>query len=119
MSSNLIPIKSFLGKYFPELHYSATQEKYKDTNLDTFFEQRFYIQNNKVQMIIDPVLPGLTAIISGNEIHISKEFYDHPNILISNSLENNNQYSTPRSLYNAETFSTLAYLICQNELDWQ
>jgi hypothetical protein len=40
MSANLIPIKAFLGKYYPELLYSASQEKYKGTGLDEFFEQR-------------------------------------------------------------------------------
>jgi len=119
MSTNLIPIKSFLGKYYSELNYSSIQDKYKSTGLDTFFEQRFYIQNNKVQMIVDPILKGLIAIVSGNEIHISKEFYDHPGIVITNSLENNNQNSNPRSLYNPETFSTLAYLVCQNHTMFQ
>jgi hypothetical protein len=114
MSTNLIPIKAFLGKYYPELHYSAIQEKYKDSGLDQFFEQRFYIQNNKIQMIVDPALTGLTVIISGNEIHISKALYDHPNVAVTNSLENKNQTSNPRSLYNADTFSTVAYLVCQN-----
>lgn len=114
MSTNLIPIKSYLGKYYPELHYSAIQEKYAGSGIDTFFDQRFHIQNNKVQMIVDPSLPGLSAIISGNEIQISKELYDHPNVTVTNSLENKEQMSNPRSLYNADTFSTLAYLVCQN-----
>ncbi|HEY6438074.1 MAG TPA: SufD family Fe-S cluster assembly protein, partial [Ignavibacteriaceae bacterium] len=70
--------------------------------------------NNKAQMIVDPGMPGLVAIISGNEIHISKELYDHPNVTISNSLENKNQNSNPRSLYNPDVFSTMAYLVCQN-----
>ena len=113
MSENQIPIKAFLGKYYSELLYSATQDKYKDTGLNLFFEQRFLIQNNKVQMIVDPSTTGLIITISGNEISISKELYDHPNVTISNSLENN-QTSNPRSLYNPETFPTLAYLVCQN-----
>jgi hypothetical protein len=119
MSENLIPIKAFLGKYYPELHYSAIQEKYKNTQLDTFFEQRFYIQNNKTQMIVDPGLTGLTVIVTGNEIHISQSLYDHPGVLITNSLENNNQNSNPRSLYNPETFPTVAYLVCQNHTMFQ
>jgi hypothetical protein len=114
MSDNLIPIKAFLGKYYSELNYSSIQEKYKDTKLDTFFEQRFYIQNNKAQMIVDPTMVGLVAIISGNEVYLSKELYDHPSIIITNSLENKNQNSNPRSLYNPDVFSTLAYLVCQN-----
>jgi len=113
MSTTLIQIKSFLGKYYPELLYSATQDKYQRSNLDTFFEQRFYIQNNKTQMIVDPGLPGLAVIIMGNEIHISKELYDHKNVVITNSLENK-ENKNPRSLYNPETFSTIAYLVCQN-----
>ena len=114
MSTNLIPIKAFLGKYYPELHYSATQDKYKESGLDTFFEQRFYIQNNKIQMVVDPAMTGLVAIVSGNEIHISKSLYDHPSVKVTNSLENKNQNNNPRSLYTSETFSTLAYLMCQN-----
>jgi SUF system FeS cluster assembly, SufBD len=114
MPENLIPIKAFLGKYYSELNYSSIQDKYKNTKLDTFFEQRFFIQNNKAQMIVDPSMNGLVAIISGNEIHISKELYDHPNVIINNSLENKNQNSNPRSLYNPEIFSTIAYLVCQN-----
>lgn len=113
MSSIQIPIKTYLGKYYSELLYSASQDKYKNTGLDEFFEQRFYIQNNKVQMIVDPGLSGLIAIVTGNEIHISKDLYDHPNVNIINSLEVE-QTKNPRSLYNPETFSTLAYLICQN-----
>lgn len=119
MSTNLIPIKAFLGKYYPELYYSAAQDKYKNTGLDTFFEQRFYIQNNKVQMIVDPGLHGMTVNVSGNEIHISKEMYDHPNIVVTNSIESKNQNSNPRSLYNADTFSTVAYLFCQNHTMFQ
>lgn len=119
MSDNLIPIKTFLGKYYLELNYSAIQEKYKHTNLDSFFEQRFLIQNNKIQMIVDPALQGLIAIISGNEIHISKELYDHPSVLITNSLETKNLISNPGSLYNPNVFSTIAYLICQNHTMFQ
>lgn len=118
MSTNLIPIKAFLGKYYPELLYSASQEKYKGTGLDNFFEQRFYIQNNKVQMIVDPGLRGLVVTVTGNELHISQELFDHPNVVVTNSLENN-QTTNPRSLYNAETFSTVAYLVCQNHTSFQ
>lgn len=114
MSTNLIPIKAFLGKYYSELLYSSSQEKYKNTELDKFFEQRFLIQGNKAQMIVDPALKGLAVIITGNEIYISKEMYDHAGILVTNSLESNNQIINPKSLYNPETFSTLAYLVCQN-----
>lgn len=112
--SNLISIKAFLGKYYSELQYSAIQDKYKDTGLDEFFEQRFYIQDNRVQMIVDPGMEGLGIIILGNEIYISRALYDHANVIVSNSLENPNQNSNPRSLYNPEIFSTVAYLVCQN-----
>jgi len=118
MSTTLIPIKAYLGKYYSELLYSASQDKYKDTGLDEFFEQRFFIQNNKVQMIVDPGLSGLLIIVTGNEIHISKELYDHPNVNVTNSLETE-QTTNPRSLYNPETFSTLAYLVCQNHTTLQ
>jgi len=119
MSTNIMPIKAFLGKYYSELNYSAAQDKYKNTKLDTFFDQRFYIQNNKVQMIVDPGLPGLVVSFCGNEIHISKELYDNPNMVITNSIENTNQNANPRSLYNPEIFSTVAYLICQNHTMFQ
>lgn len=118
MSTNLIPIKSYLGKYYPELLYSSVQDKYKDARLEDVFEQRFNIQNNKVQMIVDPAMPGLSLIVLGNEIYISKDLYDHPNVIVNNSLENP-QLANPRSLYNPETFSTIAYLICQNHTTLQ
>lgn len=115
MSANLIPIKTFLGKYYSEILYSSAQDKYKGTGLDKFLEQRFVIQNNKTQMLVDPTMSGLVMIVCGNEIQISKELYDHPNVIVSNSLENaSSQTTNPRSLYNPETVQTLAYLICQN-----
>lgn len=119
MSTNLTPVKAYLGKYYPELLYSSVQDKYKDTGLDTFFEQRFLIQNNKVQMIVDPTITGLVVTISGNEIYISKELYDHPNVSVTNSLESKSPAGNPRSLYSAETFSTVAYLVCQNHTMFQ
>lgn len=115
MSSNLIAIRDYLGKYFSELHYSTIQEKYKDTRLDTIFDQRFFVQNNKTQMVVDASMRGYSLSISGNEIYISKELYDHPSVVVTNSLEQQ-QSLNPRSLYNSETFSTLAYLMCQNHL---
>ena len=113
MSTNLIPIKSFLGKYCQELTVSSTQDKYKSTQLSNFFEQRFLIQNNKVQMVVDQDMIGLSILASGNEIRISKILYDHPNVVVSNSVENT-PATNPRSLYNPAIFSTLAYLVCQN-----
>ena len=88
MSTNLIQIKAFLGKYYSELAYWATQPKYVKAGLDKFFEQRFIIQNNKTQMIVDPMLHGLVVIITGNEIYISKDLYDHEYIEVTNSMEN-------------------------------
>lgn len=113
MSTKLIPVKAFLGKYYLDLLSTSRQKKYKDTHLSTFFEQRFYNQNNKVQMVVQPEGDGLFLSISGNEIHISKELYDHPNIIISNSLEHGGN-TISKHLYNATTFSTIAYLVCQN-----
>lgn len=118
MSSNIIPVKAFLGKYYPELLYSAAQEKYKDTKLDFFFEQRFHIQGNKVQMTVNPAISGLVVEVSGNDIQISKSLYDHPSIIVSNSMETEG-LTNPRSQYNPETFSTIAYLACQNHLKFQ
>lgn len=113
MQSNLIPIKSFLGKFYSDLNNTVlTSHKYKYTNIDSFFEQRFLIQNNKVQMVVDVHLKGLRAIVSGNEIYVSKELYKHPSIDISNSIEEKGP--DPKSLYSEKTFSTIAYLICQN-----
>lgn len=120
MSTNLVPIKTFLGKYYSEILYCTMQDKYKDTALENFLEQRFIIQNNKTQMIVDPTMPGLGMVVGGNEIYISKELYDHPNVIVTNSLENVSQQTTnPRSLYNPEIFQTLAYLICQNQTTLQ
>lgn len=115
MPSKLTHIKSFLGKHYSELLESSFQSKYKNTGLNLFFEQKFIIQDNKTQMVVDATLSGLTIIASGNEILVSKELYEHPNIQVTNSMEttidaNNN----PRSLYTPSLFSSVAYLICQN-----
>lgn len=110
--SNLIQIKAFLGKYYPALLLSSKEDKYSETYLSSFFDQRFYIQNNKTQMIIDPTLVGLSVVVNGNEILVSKELFDHPNVVITNSIESNDTKS--RALYNPEIFSSIAYLICQN-----
>lgn len=118
MPTNLITLKSFLGKYYSELLYSSALDKYKQTGVDEIFEQRFLVQQNKVQMIVDPGLSGLVVSVSGNEVHISKDFYDHPNVVVTNSLEGSHS-SNPRSLYNPETIPTLAYLMCQNHTTFQ
>jgi hypothetical protein len=112
MSTNLIQIKAFLGKYYPELLQTAQKSKYSETNLSALFEQRFCIQNNKTQMIVDPAMPGLSIVVNGNEILVSKQLFDHPNVVITNSIETNSMDS--RSLYNPDVFSTVAYLLCQN-----
>jgi hypothetical protein len=65
-------------------------------------------------MVVDASMPGLTVVVTGNEIYVSKALFDHPSVLITNSLEQKDQASNPRSLYNAEVFPTVAYLICQN-----
>jgi len=115
MNQNLIPIKTFLGKYYPELALAVTQDKYFEAGIGKFFEQRFHIQDNKPQMVIDPHLSGLIIIVSGNEIHVSKELYDHSNIIITNSSENPDyEYNSSKTLYNPNFFSSLAYLVCQN-----
>ena len=115
MSTNLIPVKTFLGKFYTELSDTVlTNHKYKNTGIDSFFEQRFFIQNNKVQMIVDVHLKGLRVVVSGNEIHVSKELYKHASVDITNSIEEVNKEADPKSLYSSSTFSTIAYLICQN-----
>lgn len=113
-----IQVKDFLGKFYPELFYSSGQEKYKESNIDQIFGQKFLIQNNKVQMVVDPSMPGLSMSVSGNEIYISKELYDHPNVIVVNSIENG-QAGNSKGLYNPETFSTVAYLVCQNHTTLQ
>ena len=113
MPTNLIQIKAFLGKYYPELSYAVSQDKYAKAGLNKFFEQKFIIQNNKAQMIVDPSLKGLTAIVAGNEIFISKALYEHEYVNITNSMEAADS-NNPKSLYTSDTFSTIAYLICQN-----
>ena len=113
-SSNIIQIKAFLGKYYPELEYYIAQDKYVKAGFNRFFEQRFIIQSNKTQMIVDPHLVGLIAIFSGNEIQVSKDLYDHQFINIVNSMEKQDIASNPKSLYTPEVVSTIAYLICQN-----
>jgi hypothetical protein len=114
MSANLTSVRSFLGKYYSELLYSASQEKYKGSGLDSFFEQRFLIQNNKVLTTVDLSMDGLSIVVHGNEVSVSKELFDHPSILITNSIESSNHPVNPRGLYNPEVFSTIAYLVCQN-----
>jgi len=119
MPTNLIQIKAFLGKYYPELAYSSNQEKYAKTGINKFFEQRFAIQTNKSQMIVDPMLKGLAAVVSGNEIFVSKELYDHEYIEVTNSLEGAAENNNPKSLYTPDVFSTVAYLISQNHTMFQ
>lgn len=118
MSANLIPLKFSLSKYYTELLYSASLNKYKKSGLDEIFEQRFHVQNNKIQMIVDPGLSGLVVTIAGNEVHISKALYDHVNVVVTNTLENG-QLSTAESLYNPEIIPTMAYLMCQNHTIFQ
>lgn len=115
MQNNLVLIKNYLGKYYSELFYASSLDKYKNTELENFFEQRFSIQNNKPQMIIDSDLDGLSIVVFGNEIAVSKELYDHQSIIVSNSMENPENFGNTKSHYNPETFSTVAYLICQNQ----
>lgn len=114
MLENLITVKSFIGKHHTELLTSLEQDKYKDTALDKFFEQRFHIQNNKIRMIVDPLIVDLTIIITGNEVYISKKLFDHPSVIVSNSIESTNRHNISTS-YDPGTFSTLAYLLCQNQ----
>ena len=118
MNEKLTSIKDYLGKYYSEILYSAAQDKYLETQLDNFFEQRFQVQNNQYQIIINPDEQGLTIDVSGNEIVISKSLHDHPSITVTNS--NNNPFQgNPRALYNPEIFPTIAYLICQNHTIFQ
>ena len=118
MPTNLIQIKAFLGKYYQELLYAVSQDKYIKAGLNKFFEQKFIIQSNKAQMIVDPSLTGLSVVVAGNEIFVSKELYDHEYVNITNSLEHTDS-NNPKSLYTPDAFSTVAYLICQNHTMFQ
>lgn len=113
MFSNLISIKDFLGQNYQELLYSASQDKYKNTNLDELFEQRFYVQNNKTQVIVDTNLYGLEVLAFGNEIRISERLYNHPSVVIFNSTDQANIFKS-KNLYRPEIFSTIAYMLCDN-----
>lgn len=113
MSDTLIPFKLLLGKYFPELYNLSIQEKYIKTNLEYVFDQRFRIQDNKIQSYIDHTLDDLSVTICGNEVHISKNLYNHPDIIFTNSVENT--VGNPLSLYDSDVFSTLSYLMCKNQ----
>jgi hypothetical protein len=115
MSSILIPVKTYLGKYYPELYISSSQEKYKSAGVDTFFEQRFLVQNNNIQMVVDDKLDGLQFVFAGNEIYVSQELYNHPHVNVINSMEED-QDKNPRHLYNPDVFSTVAYLMCRNHV---
>lgn len=113
MTSNLISIKSFLGKYYNDLLHSCNQEKYRKTSLHTLLEQRFQIQDNKTQVVVDPLLDGYQVIVSGNQFVVSKTFFDHPSVEIVNTIEQ--QFpSNPALLFQPEVFSTVAYLLCPN-----
>lgn len=107
-------IKDFLGKYSNELLESTKTKKYTNAGLDKFFEQRFYIQDNKTQMIVDPLLEGLSVVTFGNEIFVSKSLYDHPNVVITNSMELGGGENLSKTLYTPDIFSSIAYLLCQN-----
>ena len=114
MSPTLITVKDFLGRYYPELHYSSIQDKYRRTRLNSFFEQRFIIPSGKSQIVVDPTLSGLSIIVSGNEICISQHIQDHPNIEIKSFTGTDDLSTDPKNLYNPEIFSTMAYLVCQD-----
>ena len=114
MSSTLITIKDFLGKYYPELHYTSIQDKYRRTKLNSLFEQRFIIPSGNTQITIDPDLQGLSIIVSSNEIFVSQGVHNHPNIKLSIFKFTDNQPTDPKNLYNSEIFSTMAYIVCQS-----
>ena len=113
MSENLTYVGDFLGKYSLELMASLTQPKYENSKLETLFRQRFRIQNNKVQMIIDASMDGLSVMVVGNEVYVSKELFDHPDIVINNSMESPTALDS-KNMYSPNTFSTISHLMCQN-----
>ena len=113
--NTLTKFSAYLGKYYPELLYSATQEKYKSSFLDGLFDQRFRHQDNKPLMILDPTLSGLSLVVSGNEILVSPNLYNHSGVEIINSMDAD-QTSNPKSLYSPENFGSVAYLVCPNQV---
>ena len=87
MSSNLIPIKAFLGKYYSELQYSAQQEKYKNAKLDSFFEQRFLIQANKVvENLENDIYPEKEGIPLPKYISLST-FREKPHLIFEKRID--------------------------------
>lgn len=112
--ADLIQLQQYLGKYQAELKSSADQEKYIDTELDLLLLQKFKMQSNRLQMIVDSSLSGLQIFVAGNEVRVSKELYDHPGITTVNTVEDESQVYNPRADYNPDVFSSMAYLICQN-----
>src|SRR5215471_10709938 len=112
--SKMIQVKDFLGKVYTDLNQNIKiSDKYKFVGLENFFEQRFLIQHNKVQMIVDHTLSGLAIVANGNEIFVSPELYHHPFVTVTNTIEKGIGES-PKKLFSNETFSTLSYLVCQN-----
>lgn len=115
MTEYLVSVKTLLGDYYPGLRVSSQRSKYKHTALETFFEQRFLIQSNRTQMIVNPNMSGLTMVVSGNEVYVSQLLYDHPSINITNSAEKLDT-AVDTSRYTPAVFSTIAYLVCKNQI---
>jgi hypothetical protein len=66
-------------------------------------------------MIVDPLMPGLSMSVTGNEIYISHELYNHSSVVVSNTAEKSKvQTINTKSFYNPDTVQTVAYLMCQN-----
>jgi len=107
-------LRNILGNAYNDIHQAAlNSEKYKDSRLEDIFDQRFYIQNNRVQMIADQTLTGYQIVVNGNEIYVSLALYNNPDIIILNSVDHG-IHENSRKLFKKETFSTISYLICDN-----
>jgi len=112
--SNMKSVKEFFGNSYTDIKNAMlTSQKYKYASLNELLDQKFHVQDNKVQMIVDQSLSGYQIIVNGNEISVSPDLYNHPSIVILNSIEQG-IHENSRKLYKKETFSTISYIACQN-----
>ena len=113
MTNNLVSVKSFLGQYYTEVYESSKQEKYKNSGLESLFEQRFIIPNEQHNVTVSNTLYGHVIEITGNKVVVSKALYENEHITVATAA---NSEVNPRVLYTPNVFSTLAYLVTNNHL---
>lgn len=111
--ADLLPLKDYFGKYYPELKDSCSQEKYAGTGLASLFEHRYRVPNKEMQLHIDPSLPGLQLVISEGEVKISAGILNHPHISVFNDLALD---QAAKDGYNPDILPTMGYLSCWNRI---